>query len=59
MHCIACGTPQDHTCEACGWPLSDSQKDLCDACALELAEVDAEMAARRFERMKEELNESR
>lgn len=41
-------------CEGCGWPLQPGQDRLCDACALEMAEIDAEMTQRRFMDLKEE-----
>lgn len=41
--------PCPDTCEGCGWPLEAGQDRLCHECNLELAEIDAEMALRRFE----------
>ena len=36
-------------CEACGWPLEAGQVRYCNECELEIAEIDAETALRRFE----------
>jgi hypothetical protein len=54
MMCPDCGKlrhdgPCPDTCEACGWPLEAGEDRLCHECAIELAEIDAEQALRRFE----------
>jgi hypothetical protein len=36
-------------CEGCGFPLEAGQDRYCEACALEMAQIDAEQALRRFE----------
>lgn len=54
MQCPSCKSyrhegPCPDLCEGCGWPLAAGQDRLCDECALEMAEIDAEQALRRFE----------